>query len=149
MNKKLIKKSEISNIVRKYNLNEVEAYEVEEYVDTLNREYKDTSDEAWQCSETHFVLFNSIGFRPEQSRRNAVVATVLYLAKRIQDAYREQNSLCSTIYNLEGISKELGEMLHVWYGDLRGFFIGLWTDRKFNQAVYTAHTFGQNYLELK
>jgi len=145
---KLIKKAELNKIVKAYNLTTAEASELEDYTSTLNTEYADKSEEVWYCSETRFRLFSTCGYIPEKQQRNAIVACILYLAKRIQDMKKAANEVGAKVYSLKETCWELALMLHVSSYELKGFFIGLYTDHRFNQYVHEAHTFGQDYLEI-
>lgn len=142
--KKLITKADIAKIAKKYNLNAEEKEELVDYADTLNYEQKNTPD----CSETRFELFNSIGHTPTRERRAAIIATILYLAKRIQDAKAAANELCKEVFSLRGISAELSIALNVYSNDLKWFFIGLWSNPRFNRSLYTAHACGLDTLEI-
>ncbi|MBD5256032.1 MAG: hypothetical protein HDS50_00155 [Bacteroides sp.] len=142
--KKLITKADIAKIAKKYNLNTEEKEELVDYADTLNYEQKNTPD----CSETHFELFNGIGHKPTSERCAAIIATILYLAKRIQDARAAANELCKEVYSLRGISVELSIILNVYSENLKWFFIGLWSNPRFNRSLYTAHACGLDTLEI-
>lgn len=142
--KKLLTKADLAKIAKAYNLNNEEKAELKDYADALNDEQKNTPD----CSETHFELFNSIGHTPTAERRAAIIATILYLAKRIQSARAAANELCKEVYSLRGISYELSFILHVYSENLKWFFIGLWNNPRFNRSLYTAHAFGLDTLEI-
>ncbi len=142
--KKLLTKTDLAKIAKRYNLNSEEKIELNDYADTLNYEQKNTPD----CSETHFELFNSIGHKPTAERRAAIIATILYLAKRIQDARAAANELCKEVYSLRGISFELSFTLHVFSDNLKWLFIGLWSDPRFSRSLYTAHACGLDTLEI-
>ena len=142
--KKLLTKADLAKIAKAYNLNNEEKAELNDYAETLNDEQKNTPD----CSETHFELFNSIGHKPTADRRAAIIATILYLAKRIQDARATANELCKEVYSLRGISVELAIILNVYSDNLKWFFIGLWNNPRFNRSLYTAHACGLDTLEI-
>lgn len=142
--KKLLTKVDIAKIAKTYSLNNEEKAELYDYADTLNDEQKNTPD----CSETHFELFNSIGHTPSADRLAAITATILYLAKRIQNARIAANELCGVAYSLRGISYELSFILHVYSDNLKWFFIGLWNNPRFNRSLYTAHACGLDTLEI-
>lgn len=142
--KKLLTKADLAKIAKAYNLNNEEKAELNDYAETLNDEQKNTPD----CSETHFELFNSIGHKPTAERRAAIIATILYLAKRIQDARAAANELCKEVYSLRGISVELAIILNVYSDNLKWFFIGLWNNPRFNRSLYTAHACGLDTLEI-
>ncbi|TFU91760.1 hypothetical protein E4T81_14775 [Barnesiella sp. WM24] len=142
--KKLLTKADLAKIAKAYNLNNEEKAELNDYAETLNDEQKNTPD----CSETHFELFNSIGHKPTAERRAAIIATILYLTKRIQDARATANELCKEVYSLRGISVELAIILNVYSDNLKWFFIGLWNNPRFNRSLYTAHACGLDTLEI-
>lgn len=142
--KKLLTKADLAKIAKAYNLNNEEKAELNDYADTLNDEQKNTPN----CSETHFELFNSIGHKPTAERRAAIIATILYLAKRIQDARATANELCKEVYSLRGTSVELAIILNVYSDNLKWFFIGLWNNPRFNRSLYTAHACGLDTLEI-
>lgn len=147
--KKLLTKNDIKNIVKAYSLSEAEQQELNSYAEDVNREQRECDS----CSATHMALFSSLPmeFRGDWAAdlREAATAVLCYLAKRIQQAKLEAGADCGTANSLNQTSADLAQLLHVSAHDVKWFFIGCWSDLRWNKVVYTAHRCGLDELEVK
>lgn len=134
--KKLVKAQDIKAIIKKYNLSEDEAYELDNICFDINAE----KDMAMYSTSLSFYLSPYYTFKEHQERYDAIAALLHYFGTKIQKEVGPFfNETCQTLAMALNTAPRLIERM------FRGMF---YCNRRWSDKMYLADRFGLNTLEL-
>ena len=130
--KKLVKAQDIKAIIRKYNLSEDEAYELDNICFDINAE----KDMEMYSTSLSFYLSPYYTFKENKERYNAIAALLHYFGTKIQkDVGPFFNETCQTLAMALNTAPRLIERM-------------FYDNRRWGNKMYLADRCGLNTLEL-
>lgn len=129
--KKVIKVQDIRNMVKKFNLNEDEQFELEDMASDINSEKNEIAP----------YVHSTFLYGTEIKERNAAAhALILYFGKKAQETIG---------FKLNEITWTVGDVLKIGSYQVRQWFFGMHFNPRFAKYVNISDTFGLNYLEIE
>lgn len=129
--KKVIKVQDIRNMVKKFNLNEDEQFELEDMASDINSEKGDIA------VDVHATFYFDTR---NKAREAAAFALIIYFGKKAQEEIGTY---------LNETTWEIGRLLKVGSYQLRRWFFSAHFYPRFAKYVNISDTFGLNYLEIE
>lgn len=134
--KKLVKSQDIKTIIKRYNLSEDEAYELDNICFDINAE----KDMALYSTSLSFYLSPYYTFKEHQERYDAIAALLHYFGTKIQ---KEVGPFFNETCQLLAVALNTAPR---WIERMfRGMF---YTSRRWSNKMYLADRCGLNTLEL-
>lgn len=128
--KKVIKVQDIRNMVKMFNLNEEEKYELEDMASDINSEKGEIA---------YYVQSTFLNGTKIKERDAAANALIIYFGRKVQEEIR---------WKLDETTWEIGRLLKIGSWQVRQWFFSMHFDPRFSKYVNISDTFGLNYLEI-
>ncbi|MEZ3577827.1 hypothetical protein D1638_01215 [Muribaculaceae bacterium Z1] len=128
--RKVIKKQDIRNMVKIFNLSDDEKWELEDMANDIN------SEKGEIARDVQATLLYGTRIK---ARNDAMSSMLIYFAEKIQQKIG---------WKLDQITWEMEKLLKVGSYQVRQWFFSMHFEPRFNSFVSISDTFGLNYLEI-
>lgn len=128
--RKVIKKQDIRNMVKIFNLSDDEKWELEDMANDIN------SEKGEIARDVQATLLYGTRIK---ARNDAMSSMLIYFAEKIQQKIG---------WKLDQITWEMEKLLKVGSYQVRQRFFSMHYEPRFNSFVSISDTFGLNYLEI-